>query len=190
VEFGCVIAAAIGDLLPAGAPKGNGSRTVFSRGSNAVRGDPARLHQVVANLLDNVIKFTQEGCEISVGVSQRDGQAEIKVAGNGQGIAPEFLPQLFDRFQQQDGSRTRRHGGLGLGLSIVRQLVQLQHGGIQASSAGKDQGATFTVTLPAKRNASRIRHCWPRLMSCWHRAAADSKPRRCAPGRRARAAVC
>jgi len=116
---------------------------VHSHGSNAVRGDSARLHQVVADLFDNAIKFTQEGCDTSVGLSLRVGQSDA-VAVNGQGIALECRPHLFDRFQQKDRSRMRRHRGQGLGLglgwglgsglgsgsgsglSIVRQLVQLQ----------------------------------------------------------------
>ena len=148
IELGGVIAAAIDSCLPAASLKGIGLRTVFSPGCAVVSGDPVRLQQVVSNLLSNAIKFTPEGGEVSVGLSQRDGQARIAVADNGQGIAPEFLPHLFDRFQQQDGSRTRRHGGLGLGLSIVRQLVQLHRGDVQAHSAGGGQGATFTVILP------------------------------------------
>jgi len=149
IELSAVIAAAIDSCLPAALAKGIGMRTVFSHSAGVVRGDSARLQQVVSNLVGNAIKFTPAGGEVSISLSQRDGQAQISVTDNGQGIAPEFLPHLFDRFLQQDGSRTRRHGGLGLGLSIVRQLVQLHHGSVQATSDGQGQGATFTVTLPA-----------------------------------------
>jgi len=148
VELSGVIAAAIDSCLPAALAKGIGMRTVFSHSAGVVRGDSARLQQVVSNLVGNAIKFTQAGGEVSTSLSQHDGQAQISVTDNGQGIAPEFLPHLFDRFLQQDGSRTRRHGGLGLGLSIVRQLVELHHGSVQATSDGQGQGATFTVTLP------------------------------------------
>jgi len=152
VELSGVIAAAIDSCLPAALAKGIGMRTVFSHSAGVVRGDSARLQQVVSNLVGNAIKFTQAGGEVSTSLSQRDGQAQISVTDNGQGIAPEFLPHLFDRFVQQDGSRTRRHGGLGLGLSIVRKLVQLHHGSVQAASDGQGQGATFTVTLPVLAN--------------------------------------
>ncbi len=153
VELGGVIAAAIDSCLPAALAKGIGMRTVFSHSAGVVRGDAARLQQVVSNLVGNAIKFTQAGGDVSISLSQRDGQAQISVIDNGQGIAPEFLPHLFDRFLQQDGSRTRRHGGLGLGLSIVRQLVQLHQGSVQATSDGHGQGATFTVTLPVLAEA-------------------------------------
>jgi len=149
IELAGVIATAIDSCLPAAANKCIGLRTVFSQAGGVTWGDAARLQQVVGNLVSNAIKFTPEGGEVNITLSQHDGQAQIAVADNGQGIAPDFLPHLFDRFQQQDGSRTRRHGGLGLGLSIVRQLVQLHHGSVQAHSAGNGQGATFTVTLPS-----------------------------------------
>jgi PAS domain S-box-containing protein len=111
-------------------------------------GDAARLQQVVWNLLQNAIKFTPEGGRVELRM-ERDGQrVRLIVSDTGQGIEPEFLPAVFDRFTQGDMSRARRHGGLGLGLSLVKQLVELHGGAIEASSAGVKQGATFTVTLP------------------------------------------
>ena len=153
IELDGVITSAIDSCLPAAALKGIGLRTVFSHGCCAVQADSARLQQVVSNLLNNAIKFTPAGGEVSISLSQRDGQAQIAVSDKGQGIAPEFLPHLFDRFRQQDGSRSRRHGGLGLGLSIVFQLVRLHRGHVQAYSAGDGQGATFTVSLPVMERA-------------------------------------
>ena len=149
IELGGVIAAAIDSALPAATAKGVGLRTVFGPGLASVMGDATRLQQVVANLLNNAIKFTPGGGQVSVSLTQLDGQVQIVVADTGQGIEPDFLSRLFDRFQQQDTTTTRRHGGLGIGLSIVRHLVQLHGGKVQAHSAGHGQGATFTVTLPA-----------------------------------------
>ena len=101
-----------------------------------VRGDPDRLQQVVCNLLSNAIKFTGRGGLVEVAHASRDSQVEVAVSDSGQGIAPEFLPYVFDRFRQADGSTTRRHGGLGLGLAIVRQLVELHGGRVRAESPG------------------------------------------------------
>ncbi|HWQ33479.1 MAG TPA: PAS domain S-box protein [Blastocatellia bacterium] len=111
-------------------------------------GDAARLQQVVWNLLQNAIKFTPEGGRVELRLERSDRQARVIVSDSGKGIEPEFLATIFDRFSQNDMSRTRRHGGLGLGLALARQLVELHSGTIEASSDGVGQGATFTVTLP------------------------------------------
>jgi PAS domain S-box-containing protein len=113
-----------------------------------VRGDPARLQQVLWNLLTNAIKFTPAGGRIEVRLRGHDGAAEVAVTDSGEGIAAEFLPHLFDRFRQADASAARRHGGLGLGLAIVRQLTEMHGGDVSAASAGRGCGARFTVRLP------------------------------------------
>lgn len=113
-----------------------------------VAGDPARLQQVVWNLLSNALKFTPNGGRVRIVLRRAGSQAEIIVEDNGAGIPPDFLPYVFDRFQQADASRTRRFGGLGLGLSIVRSLVEFHGGTVQAASGGEGKGSTFTIGLP------------------------------------------
>ncbi|HET7730140.1 MAG TPA: PAS domain-containing protein [Usitatibacter sp.] len=113
-----------------------------------MRGDATRLQQVMWNLLSNALKFTPRGGRIEVKLRSRGGQAEVCVSDSGQGIAPEFLPFVFDRFRQADATITRKAGGLGLGLAIVKQLVELHGGTVTAESGGEGQGATFTFTLP------------------------------------------
>ena len=120
----------------------------FSSVEGVVMGDRNRLQQVMWNLLTNSIKFTPRQGRVHVVVRRKQSQVEISVADSGQGIAPEFLAQVFDRFQQADASTTRRHGGLGLGLSIVKNLIELHGGTVQAASPGAGQGATFTILLP------------------------------------------
>jgi PAS domain S-box-containing protein len=111
-------------------------------------GDPARLQQVVWNLLSNALKFTPKGGRVRIALRRTGSHAEIVVEDNGTGIRPDFLPYVFDRFQQADASRTRRFGGLGLGLSIVRSLVEFHGGTVRAASAGEGNGTTFTIVLP------------------------------------------
>jgi len=113
-----------------------------------VNGDPTRLQQVLWNLLANAVKFAGEGGHIRVAAHGAGHRVEISVTDDGEGIAPDFLPQVFSRFRQADSSSARRHGGLGLGLAIVKQLVELHGGQVRAASGGLGQGATFTVTLP------------------------------------------
>ena len=112
-------------------------------------GDPVRLQQIVWNLVSNAVKFTPSGGEVHVRARCSDGTVEIEVSDTGIGIAPEVLPHVFDRFHQADGSLTRPFGGLGLGLALVRHLVELHGGSVHAASRGFGQGATFTVLLPA-----------------------------------------
>ena len=113
-----------------------------------VLGDDTRLQQIVWNLLSNSVKFTSNGGRVEVRLTRVNNQAQIKVSDTGRGISAEFLPHVFDRFRQEDGSITRSYGGLGLGLAIVRYLVELHGGTIQAESSGYGQGSTFTVKLP------------------------------------------
>lgn len=115
-----------------------------------VLGDPSRLQQVLWNLLSNAIKFTPAGGRIDIALDYIDGMAQIQVSDTGKGIHPDFLPYVFDRFRQADSSYSRREAGLGLGLSIVRHLVELHGGTVSATSAGEGQGATFTVRLPLR----------------------------------------
>jgi CheY-like chemotaxis protein/anti-sigma regulatory factor (Ser/Thr protein kinase) len=110
--------------------------------------DAARLRQVVWNLLQNAIKFTPEGGRVELRMKRAGQRVHLIVSDTGRGIEPDFLPAVFDRFSQSDMSRTRRHGGLGLGLALAKQLVEMHGGTIEAASAGAGMGATFTVTLP------------------------------------------
>ena len=115
--------------------------------------DPTRLQQVVWNLLSNAVKFTPEQGLVKVHIEVMGSHAQIQVIDSGKGIAPDFLPYVFERFQQEDSSSTRKFGGLGLGLAIVRQLTELQGGTVKADSPGENQGATFTVKLPLLESA-------------------------------------
>ncbi|TWT30183.1 Autoinducer 2 sensor kinase/phosphatase LuxQ [Posidoniimonas corsicana] len=117
-----------------------------------VSGDPTRLQQVFWNLLSNAIKFTPEGGRVTMSLRRDGGHVEVAVSDSGIGVKPEFLAVMFDRFRQADSSTTRAYGGLGLGLSIVKNLVELHGGSIEAASGGEGQGATFTVRLPLKRS--------------------------------------
>lgn len=113
-----------------------------------IAGDPGRLQQVVWNLLSNAIKFTPKGGQVDIALGSDDSSLELRVADAGKGIAPEFLPYIFDRFRQADTSTTREHGGLGIGLAITRELVELHGGTVEAESAGVGRGSVFTVRLP------------------------------------------
>ncbi|HET8698063.1 MAG TPA: PAS domain S-box protein, partial [Gammaproteobacteria bacterium] len=117
--------------------------------TNAIAGDPARIQQIIWNLLWNAVKFTPDGGQIVVGLRQRGSDVELTVTDTGVGIRREFLPHIFDRFEQGNPSITRRFGGLGLGLAIVKHLVDLHGGSIAAESEGEGKGARFTVLLPA-----------------------------------------
>ncbi|HEY9692499.1 MAG TPA: ATP-binding protein [Oculatellaceae cyanobacterium] len=117
-----------------------------------VLGDSARLQQVIWNLLTNAVKFTTEGGRVKIQLERVGSQAQIQVSDTGKGIHPDFLPYVFEYFRQEDGKTTRRFGGLGLGLAIVRHLVELHGGTVQADSLGEGQGATFTVRLPLLKN--------------------------------------
>jgi len=121
-----------------------------------VSGDAGRLEQVIWNLLANAIKFTPDGGRVDIFVTPLKDHVEIRVVDTGQGISPDFLPHVFDRFRQADGATTRRHTGLGLGLSIVRQLVELHGGTAHAASPGVGRGATFTVRLPISAGEAQV----------------------------------
>jgi CheY-like chemotaxis protein len=113
-----------------------------------INGDETRIQQVIWNLLTNAVKFTPKGGRIALRAQRSDSALEISVEDNGQGITADFLPHVFDRFHQEDASNTRRYGGLGLGLSIVRHIVEMHGGTVEARSEGKNQGSTFIVRLP------------------------------------------
>jgi signal transduction histidine kinase len=144
-----VVETAIETMQPAAQGKNIKIMPLLDTSLGTIRGDPARLQQVVCNLLSNAIKFTPAGGHVDVVLARRNNDAEITVRDNGQGIKPSFLPYVFDRFRQEDGSIGRRHGGLGLGLAIVRHLVELHGGTVSAESQGEGTGAAFTVRLPA-----------------------------------------
>lgn len=149
VDLRSVIRLALDEVHPAAIARGvevTITDPVASPGP--VAGDATRLQQVVANLLANAVKFTPSGGRIEVRLTCHASDAVIEVADTGQGISPDFLPHVFDRFAQADGSSTRRHGGVGLGLAIVRALVERHGGTVLAESPGLGQGATFTVRLP------------------------------------------
>jgi len=148
VDLPGVIAAAVDASRPAAEAKSIRLQTLLDPQAGPISGDPDRIQQVVWNLLSNAIKFTPKNGRVQVRLERINSHVEIVISDTGKGIEPEFLPYVFDRFRQSDGSMTRRHGGLGLGLAIVRQLVELHGGTVSVQSAGEGQGATFSVDLP------------------------------------------
>jgi signal transduction histidine kinase/CheY-like chemotaxis protein len=143
-----VIGASIEIVRPAADAKGVRLERVLDSEAGHVSGDADRLQQVIWNLLSNAVKFTPRGGKVLVRLERVNSHCELTVADTGEGISPKFLPFVFDRFSQADSSSTRSHAGLGLGLGIVRHLVELHGGTVQAFSPGEGQGATFAVRLP------------------------------------------
>jgi signal transduction histidine kinase/ActR/RegA family two-component response regulator len=140
--------------------------------AGSTRGDVNRLQQVLWNLLSNAIKFTPEGGRVMIRLERVNNNARIVVSDTGIGIKPEFLPHVFDRFRQADSAFTRKHGGLGLGLAIVRHLVEMHGGTVQAESEGEGRGATFTVTLPLGQ--PRISESGLLIAGPWNEARIDT----------------
>ncbi|HMQ32716.1 MAG TPA: GAF domain-containing protein [Chloroflexaceae bacterium] len=167
-----VVRAALDTVRPAADAKGLALQLELAQDTGPVIGDAGRLQQVVWNLLSNAVKFTPTGGAIAVRLEQVGPIVQLTVSDTGQGIAPDFLPYVFDRFRQADGTANRAYGGLGLGLAIVRHLVELHGGSVQAASDGEGRGATFTVRLPlasvasappAARGPSAAEECPPEL---------------------------
>jgi CheY-like chemotaxis protein/two-component sensor histidine kinase len=162
-----VVRAAIESAEPTAQAKGVRLESILDPSGGIVSGDPERLQQVVWNLLSNAIKFTPKGGRVQVLLQRINSHIEFSVSDNGIGIPASFLPHVFDRFSQKDSSATRSHGGLGLGLAISKQLVELHGGTLQATSPGEGQGATFTVTLPLNirkmesESAKRVHPTYP-----------------------------
>ena len=148
LDVGTIVLAAADALRPTAEAKGVVLALEDDSRGVVVRGNEARLRQIVTNLVGNAIKFTPAGRRIEVSVRHRGPRLRIEVRDEGEGIAPEFLARIFDRFAQADSSTTRSHGGLGLGLTIVRQLVELHGGEVSAASEGPGLGAVFAVELP------------------------------------------
>jgi PAS domain S-box-containing protein len=149
LDMVAVTVGAVDVVAPAATTKSVEICTEFEHDLPLVYGDPDRLQQVVWNLLSNAVKFTGAGGRIDVRLASHHGRVVLSVQDTGEGIAPEFLPHVFERFRQADGTSTRRHGGLGLGLALVRHLVELHGGTVRAASEGLGRGATFSVMLPA-----------------------------------------
>ena len=148
LEVGTIIEAAVDSVRPAADAKGIQIEKVIDKKAGLVSGDSDRLQQVIWNLLTNAIKFTPRDGQVTIALECQHGQVRLVVRDTGQGISPEFLPYMFDLFRQGDSSITRSHGGLGLGLAIVRHLVEMHGGNVHAESEGEGKGAKFIVSLP------------------------------------------
>jgi PAS domain S-box-containing protein len=155
VSLTFVISAAVETVQLAAAAKNIGLQLDLDP-TAPVSGDATRLQQVVWNLLTNAVKFTPDGGQVTVELRQLDRLAQLRVIDTGKGIQPQFLPHVFEYFRQEDGSTTRKFGGLGLGLAIVRQIVEMHGGTVGVESQGEDQGATFIVHLPVMQQATAI----------------------------------
>ncbi|MFL6255422.1 MAG: ATP-binding protein [Pyrinomonadaceae bacterium] len=150
VELRALVQDAVESVRPAAEAKGVYLSTLLARDVGEVAADPDRLQQVMWNLLSNAVKFTPAGGRVEVELRREGLRNALRVSDTGEGIAPEFLPHVFDRFRQADMGTTRQHGGLGLGLAIVRHLVELHGGEVSAESAGRGLGSTFTLRLPLR----------------------------------------
>jgi len=148
VDLAAVIESSLRTVRPAADAKSIRLQPVLDPRAGPISGDPARIQQILWNLLSNAIKFTPKDGRVQVVLARVNSHVELVVSDTGMGIRPEFLPYLFDRFRQGDASTTRQHRGIGLGLSIVKNLVEMHGGTVTASSAGADKGSTFVVKLP------------------------------------------
>ena len=156
VDLTPLVAAASDSLMPAARAKGLRLQPVLDPSAGRVLGDSDRLQQIFWNLLSNAIKFTAEGGRVQVKLAVVDGNAEVTVEDDGVGIPADFLPHVFELFRQRDSSNTRSHGGLGLGLSVVRHLVELHGGTVRAESRGEGRGAAFPVRLPVLKSVEAV----------------------------------
>ena len=148
LNFAPIVEAAVDALRPTAGAKSIQLQVEFAPGTFLVRGDPNRLRQVIWNLLSNAIKFSPRGGSARINLDCVESLVRLQVSDTGEGISPEFLPYVFDRFRQAEGSISRKQGGLGLGLAVVRHLVELHGGNVSAESDGVGKGSTFTVDLP------------------------------------------
>jgi PAS domain S-box-containing protein len=148
VEMSQVVTAAVDGIRAAADAKDIALQVVLDSEAGVIKGDAGRLQQIMWNLLNNAVKFTPRGGRVYVTLRRSDSSLELEVADTGKGIAPQFLPRVFDRFSQQEGSNSRNTGGLGLGLAIVKHLVELHGGTVEAYSEGDGRGATFIIRLP------------------------------------------
>ncbi len=153
VDVAATLLLAIRAITPAAENKNIRIEKLFAHDAPHIYGDATRLQQIFWNILSNAVKFTPAGGRIGIRFSSEDSRIEVEVTDTGKGIAAEFLPRVFESLSQEGGSSTRQHGGLGLGLSIVKQLVEMHGGTVRAESAGPAQGAKFTVTLPTRGRA-------------------------------------
>jgi signal transduction histidine kinase len=151
MNLAAVIRAAMDTVLPAAEARRITLQWFDNAEGSQMFGDPDRLQQVVWNLLSNAVKFTEPGGRVEIRSQRLEGYERIIVSDNGPGINPKFLPYVFDRFRQADASSMRAHGGLGIGLTIVRHIVELHGGRVHADSRGEGTGASFTVELPVAR---------------------------------------
>ncbi|MBE8985849.1 PAS domain S-box protein [Nostoc sp. LEGE 12450] len=157
VNLVMVVEAALETVRLAAEAKSIQIQTIFDASLGQVMGDPNRLQQVVWNLLSNAVKFTPTGGRVGIRLMEASNQIQIQVSDTGKGINPDFLPYVFDYFRQADGTTTRTFGGLGLGLAIVRKVVEMHGGKVQAESPGEGSGATFTVELPLLVRSEQVR---------------------------------
>jgi PAS domain S-box-containing protein len=166
VSLVMVVEAALETVQLAAEAKSIQIQTTFDTSLGQVMGDSNRLQQVVWNLLSNAVKFTPTGGRVGIRLMEVGNQVQIKVSDTGKGISPDFLPYVFDYFRQADGTITRTFGGLGLGLAIVRKVVEMHGGKVQAESPGEGSGATFTVELPLLARSEQIRHEENESLNC------------------------
>jgi PAS domain S-box-containing protein len=148
VDLTSLVEIVVDSIRPEADAKGVALNVMAAAGSFIVVGDSCRLQQILSNLLNNALKFTPHGGHVQVRLARRESQAQIQVVDDGEGIPADFLPYIFDRFRQADSAEHRSHGGLGLGLAIVRELVNAHGGTVNVESQGKGKGSTFTVTFP------------------------------------------
>ena len=174
------IKAAIETLYPAINAKGIHLETEFDLDADVICGDPGRVRQIMWNLLSNAVKFTPRQGKVRITLCRDESHAAIAVTDSGKGIAPEFLPYVFDRFRQADASTRKPHGGLGLGLAIARHLAEMHGGTIEAYSAGEGGGATFTVRLPVAALWENTRCATEEALRETSRSAAVARRRRLA----------
>jgi signal transduction histidine kinase len=153
VDAAVALDAVVETLRPTAQARRVGVAVEAPRGIAIVAADPRRLHQMLWNVLSNALKFTPAGGQVAATVAAEGDDAVVRIRDSGEGIAPEFLPHVFDRFRQESAAVSRTHSGLGLGLSLVHHLIELHGGSIDAESAGKGRGAIFTIRLPLFRDA-------------------------------------
>lgn len=170
VDLRAVLRGTLGAVGPSAADKGVELNAPAERDTIFVQGDAARLQQILSNLISNAIKFTPKGGRVDVELRMLEGLVEIDVRDSGIGIDPSFMPHIFDRFRQADSGITRRHGGLGLGLSIAQTLAELHGGTLRAFSAGSGRGSTFTLSLPLP-----VEHAEPQAVAGGRAAAPAEK---------------